>query len=188
MENNNDQQPAAASSEQVSSPDQSQQQTHVVIRSYECNFCKKGFSNAQALGGHMNIHRKDKAKLKQASKETKKSIKADITSTMPPLDAKAKSIPNWPCFYSSSSHHQSSYKYYPSSLRRDHHELKQLPLFVETAAASRNNIIDHHVSSNNSAEWEEEEERGGGCFGAEIDLELRLGHELYYATTTRKFF
>ncbi|PKU72810.1 uncharacterized protein LOC110096058 [Dendrobium catenatum] len=33
-------------------------------RSYECNFCKRGFSNAQALGGHMNIHRKDRAKMK----------------------------------------------------------------------------------------------------------------------------
>lgn len=31
-------------------------------RSYECNFCKRGFTNAQALGGHMNIHRKEKAK------------------------------------------------------------------------------------------------------------------------------
>ncbi|XP_062085474.1 transcriptional regulator TAC1-like [Humulus lupulus] len=37
-----------------------------VARSYECTFCKRGFSNAQALGGHMNIHRKDKAKLKQS--------------------------------------------------------------------------------------------------------------------------
>ncbi|KAL6989841.1 hypothetical protein U1Q18_015591 [Sarracenia purpurea var. burkii] len=32
------------------------------VRSYECTFCKGGFSNAQALGGHMNMHRKDKAK------------------------------------------------------------------------------------------------------------------------------
>ncbi|KAG6423326.1 hypothetical protein SASPL_113720 [Salvia splendens] len=31
---------------------------------YECTFCKRGFTNAQALGGHMNIHRKDKAKAK----------------------------------------------------------------------------------------------------------------------------
>ncbi|KAH0470458.1 hypothetical protein IEQ34_000181 [Dendrobium chrysotoxum] len=30
------------------------------IRSYECNFCKRGFLNAQALGGHMNIHRRDR--------------------------------------------------------------------------------------------------------------------------------
>ncbi|XP_039019821.1 transcriptional regulator TAC1-like [Hibiscus syriacus] len=34
-------------------------------RSYECIFCKRGFTNAQALGGHMNIHRKDRAKAKQ---------------------------------------------------------------------------------------------------------------------------
>ncbi|KAI3678272.1 hypothetical protein L6452_37559 [Arctium lappa] len=36
-------------------------------RSYECTFCKRGFTNAQALGGHMNIHRKHKAKLKESS-------------------------------------------------------------------------------------------------------------------------
>ncbi|CAL1396457.1 unnamed protein product [Linum trigynum] len=30
-------------------------------RSYECSFCKRGFTNAQALGGHMNIHRRDRA-------------------------------------------------------------------------------------------------------------------------------
>ncbi|GAV81210.1 hypothetical protein CFOL_v3_24669 [Cephalotus follicularis] len=34
-------------------------------RSYECTFCKRGFTNAQALGGHMNIHRKDRAKDKR---------------------------------------------------------------------------------------------------------------------------
>ncbi|KAJ7979916.1 transcriptional regulator TAC1-like [Quillaja saponaria] len=34
-------------------------------RSYKCTFCKRGFTNAQALGGHMNIHRKDRAKNKQ---------------------------------------------------------------------------------------------------------------------------
>ena len=36
-----------------------------VGRMYECRFCKRGFTNAQALGGHMNIHRKDKAKARQ---------------------------------------------------------------------------------------------------------------------------
>ncbi|KAK7278452.1 hypothetical protein RJT34_23481 [Clitoria ternatea] len=34
-------------------------------RSYECTFCRRGFTNAQALGGHMNIHRKDRARAKQ---------------------------------------------------------------------------------------------------------------------------
>ncbi|CAI9779062.1 unnamed protein product [Fraxinus pennsylvanica] len=35
------------------------------VKSYRCTFCKRGFSSAQALGGHMNIHRKDRAKLKE---------------------------------------------------------------------------------------------------------------------------
>ncbi|KAL9227577.1 hypothetical protein vseg_003251 [Gypsophila vaccaria] len=34
---------------------------HGVIRSYDCVFCRRGFTTAQALGGHMNIHRKDRA-------------------------------------------------------------------------------------------------------------------------------
>ncbi|CAH8356475.1 unnamed protein product [Eruca vesicaria subsp. sativa] len=34
-------------------------------RSYICSFCVRGFSNAQALGGHMNIHRRDRANLRQ---------------------------------------------------------------------------------------------------------------------------
>ncbi|XP_019163595.1 PREDICTED: transcriptional regulator SUPERMAN-like [Ipomoea nil] len=34
---------------------------------YECAFCKRGFTNPQALGGHMNIHRKDR--LKAANKQ-----------------------------------------------------------------------------------------------------------------------
>ncbi|KAG0476154.1 hypothetical protein HPP92_012996 [Vanilla planifolia] len=32
-------------------------------RSYDCIFCKRGFTTAQALGGHMNIHRKHRAKM-----------------------------------------------------------------------------------------------------------------------------
>ncbi|XP_038692139.1 transcriptional regulator SUPERMAN-like [Tripterygium wilfordii] len=36
-------------------------------RSYECVFCKRGFTTAQALGGHMNIHRKDRAKNRPVS-------------------------------------------------------------------------------------------------------------------------
>ncbi|KAK9742425.1 hypothetical protein RND81_03G172000 [Saponaria officinalis] len=35
-------------------------------RSYACSFCKRLFKSAQALGGHMNVHRRDRALLKQA--------------------------------------------------------------------------------------------------------------------------
>lgn len=41
-------------------------------RSYICSFCIRGFSNAQALGGHMNIHRRDRAKLRQKLMEDNK--------------------------------------------------------------------------------------------------------------------
>ncbi|XP_057512554.1 zinc finger protein 10-like [Actinidia eriantha] len=35
--------------------------------SYSCNFCKREFKSAQALGGHMNVHRRERARLKQSS-------------------------------------------------------------------------------------------------------------------------
>ncbi|KAG6774571.1 hypothetical protein POTOM_021929 [Populus tomentosa] len=34
-------------------------------RNYSCSFCKRQFISAQALGGHMNVHRRDRAKLRQ---------------------------------------------------------------------------------------------------------------------------
>ncbi|CAL9101177.1 unnamed protein product, partial [Musa textilis] len=36
-------------------------------RSYSCSFCGREFRSAQALGGHMNVHRRDRARLKQCS-------------------------------------------------------------------------------------------------------------------------
>ncbi|KAG6727073.1 hypothetical protein I3842_02G113400 [Carya illinoinensis] len=35
-------------------------------RSYTCSFCKREFKSAQALGGHMNVHRRDRARLRQS--------------------------------------------------------------------------------------------------------------------------
>lgn len=32
-------------------------------RSYSCSFCRREFPSAQALGGHMNVHRRDRARL-----------------------------------------------------------------------------------------------------------------------------
>ncbi|KAL2510789.1 Transcriptional regulator SUPERMAN [Abeliophyllum distichum] len=33
-------------------------------RNYKCSFCKKEFKSAQALGGHMNVHRRDRARMR----------------------------------------------------------------------------------------------------------------------------
>ncbi|PPD79351.1 hypothetical protein GOBAR_DD23707 [Gossypium barbadense] len=35
-------------------------------RSYSCSFCRREFRSAQALGSHMNVHRRDRARLHQA--------------------------------------------------------------------------------------------------------------------------
>ncbi|KAL2533776.1 zinc finger protein 10 [Abeliophyllum distichum] len=35
-------------------------------RSYNCSFCGREFRSAQALGGHMNVHRRDRARLRQS--------------------------------------------------------------------------------------------------------------------------
>ncbi|XP_023000620.1 transcriptional regulator SUPERMAN-like [Cucurbita maxima] len=35
-------------------------------RAYSCGFCKRKFRSAQALGGHMNVHRRDRAKLRRS--------------------------------------------------------------------------------------------------------------------------
>ncbi|CAL9089327.1 unnamed protein product [Musa textilis] len=35
-------------------------------RSYACTFCRRVFRSAQALGGHMNVHRRERAWLRQS--------------------------------------------------------------------------------------------------------------------------
>ncbi|KAM0836392.1 hypothetical protein ACQ4PT_062343 [Festuca glaucescens] len=38
-------------------------------RSYSCTFCRREFRSAQALGGHMNVHRRDRARLRHQDDE-----------------------------------------------------------------------------------------------------------------------
>ncbi|KAK6141626.1 hypothetical protein DH2020_024629 [Rehmannia glutinosa] len=52
-----------------------------VGRSYECVFCKRGFNTAQALGGHMNIHRKDRARNKPITSSSKPSEREVYTGS-----------------------------------------------------------------------------------------------------------
>ncbi|KAA8522061.1 hypothetical protein F0562_012625 [Nyssa sinensis] len=42
-------------------------------RSYTCTFCRREFRSAQALGGHMNVHRRDRARLHQMSASSNNS-------------------------------------------------------------------------------------------------------------------
>ncbi|XP_047979557.1 zinc finger protein 5-like [Salvia hispanica] len=55
-----------------------------VGRSYECVFCKRGFNTAQALGGHMNIHRKDRLRNKPNSTKQPQRFYPSSASTPRP--------------------------------------------------------------------------------------------------------
>uniref|UniRef100_A0A2C9V9B0 C2H2-type domain-containing protein n=1 Tax=Manihot esculenta TaxID=3983 RepID=A0A2C9V9B0_MANES len=55
-----------------------------MVRSYTCSFCNKCFSNARALGGHMNIHRKERENLRKASDEN--LLPLDTSKSMKPVD------------------------------------------------------------------------------------------------------
>ncbi|KAI8573941.1 hypothetical protein RHMOL_Rhmol01G0315300 [Rhododendron molle] len=147
--------------------DQLQQQGGQVgqVRSYECTFCKRGFSNAQALGGHMNIHRKDKAKLKQSSSST----------TPPPPNIQPKNLP-W-IFADQESMDRAT----PTMLRHDQ----------STSSNTHFGQLQHLPSFSTTTHDEDRQESGGKGFfpsstGQEqaaalgedsLDLELRLGHE-----------
>ncbi|KAL7133859.1 hypothetical protein ABFS83_12G168400 [Erythranthe nasuta] len=127
---------------------------------YRCSFCKRGFSNAQALGGHMNIHRRDRAKLRSQliSDDDQNLLSLNITNK---LDARANnssaayakekltsltSETTRSLLYASniSIHRRLPAEVPPPESGRDHEE----------AAAGRS-LIDKHV----------------------IDLELRLGQQ-----------
>lgn len=145
-----------------------------LARSYECNFCKRGFSNAQALGGHMNIHRKDKAKLKQqSSNQTHQPSSLDIHHevAMVPSDEE-RSNPT--------QQHQVSSK---------DETLRQLPLFEESPTSSENQNLQGQI--HHGAIITQRDLSSGQGSSLELDLELRLGPEpgsSSAATSTRKFF
>ncbi|KFK24999.1 hypothetical protein AALP_AA8G053300 [Arabis alpina] len=55
-------------------------------RSYSCSFCGREFKSAQALGGHMNVHRRDRARLKQ------QSLSSSSTEQATPLDQQDQQV------------------------------------------------------------------------------------------------
>ncbi|KAG2673350.1 hypothetical protein I3760_13G087200 [Carya illinoinensis] len=174
-------------------------------RSYDCTFCKRGFSNAQALGGHMNIHRKEKAKLKRLVNESQPS--SNIPRVTPsyspiprnsswPLEAKpgdGRSPTKWPWLNPSQQygdHFRTRYE------TRVGDVVQQLPLFVETPMSDKDqrscSQFDHGKTDVGLSSPSTRRESSG----SEIDLELRLGapepdHDqdpYSTATGTKKFF
>ncbi|XP_008780219.1 transcriptional regulator TAC1 [Phoenix dactylifera] len=148
-------------------------------RFYECIFCKRGFSTAQALGGHMNIHRKDRARMRStvipsATEEPGKGSERcgshclipSHQSTYPPF---SESLRNYAMYFPASASSNREVKV--SSDEDDHSRRPQeLSLFGEELH------LDLRFHGGDEA-MEDREERKMDGKEEELDLELRLGHE-----------
>lgn len=99
-------------------------------RNYTCRFCKREFNSAQALGGHMNVHRRDRARLRQ---------QPSWVFECP--NAKSNSNPN-PSFSSSTSLSSRPAKFLPCSYT--HHSFLSPPLtsFSSTSCQEKKSIVE----------------------------------------------
>ncbi|KAJ0984025.1 hypothetical protein J5N97_002381 [Dioscorea zingiberensis] len=166
-------------------------------RSYSCSFCRREFRSAQALGGHMNVHRRDRARLKQppsppmsengddhdhhnlkaqlippqvCSSVDNQNTNPNSAATQLPLSFSTVLV-SPPSFSSS----------YVSTTQVDHsiHELTLGRWINYSKRRSNNNpsdVEDHDqgiVRKRRRIDYHDDEEGGGE--DDELDLELRLG-------------
>ncbi|KVI03373.1 transcriptional regulator TAC1-like [Cynara cardunculus var. scolymus] len=134
-------------------------------RSYTCTFCKRGFSNAQALGGHMNVHRKDRARLQEETLITTEPTKG--TNSMDQGEAQSSSDEKGDGVLKRSWTFREENSPVSPSRKKDHgfdfqKPTLQLSLCIESSSTTDSCIRSHKVSSLSSS-------------STEVDLELRLG-------------
>lgn len=133
-------------------------------RWYECTFCKRGFNNAQALGGHMNIHRKDKAKAKKKCNNKPKEEHITSTSSTCRYFEPIYSIEKMNYqFYISELNPSFPHAYYQDDSNL-HEEILGTNLSLQIGA--------YHMEDSN-----EGEKRDENTMENVVDLELRLGYD-----------
>ncbi|CAN4091179.1 unnamed protein product [Withania somnifera] len=154
-------------------------------RSYECNFCKRGFTNAQALGGHMNIHRKDKLKAKQNNSHQESSSRK-----LSQVQEASYAFDNSRYFAPISSHdEQHHYSRAQMNSYQFYFQLPQNPSYQHVYNNHHDDLRarhDNYYDANNLSlrvgptliDDDEEEDQGGkkDVDECELDLELRLGY------------
>ncbi|XP_019180219.1 PREDICTED: transcriptional regulator TAC1-like [Ipomoea nil] len=152
-----------------------------VGRSYECTFCKRGFTNAQALGGHMNIHRKDKLKAKQAcnnnqqksAEEISRKPKSNHQVYAAQISSQQQQEQTF-CYSSSRAYVKYHQFFFPSSSSNPSYQFQVL----DHRGHYRNFALQHgdaDLSLRVGSPDDDEEERKEGMEVSEVDLELRLG-------------
>ncbi|KAJ4726844.1 transcriptional regulator TAC1-like [Melia azedarach] len=156
-------------------------------RSYECVFCKRGFTTAQALGGHMNIHRKDRAKNRPSSVPSI-SEKADENYATFRSHTPFQSYPTAHHHFAMASEVHVNYQTYfpaPTWDERSPHTYHSNDIHSPYGNNPQHlNLFGDDVWRGNlslrvgpSHVSEDEERREGASKQDELDLELRLGHD-----------
>ncbi|KAF8388204.1 hypothetical protein HHK36_026870 [Tetracentron sinense] len=145
-------------------------------RSYECVFCKRGFTTAQALGGHMNIHRRDRPRISRqpttiASVSNKPDKEYACTGFFPPVSS-------YPPLNSPAPEAQMNYHMYlppstsstahPHTYHADDSQI-QKQRFLGLFGENRSTSLSLQIGPTCIEDREKEDE---------LDLELRLGHDL----------
>ncbi|KAJ6736216.1 TRANSCRIPTIONAL REGULATOR TAC1-LIKE [Salix viminalis] len=138
-------------------------------RSYECIFCKRGFTTAQALGGHMNIHRKDRAKTRPSS----------VPSFSSKVDEDFASFRGYPPIQSYPPHYPTPHEIgtpYAQQHNGDFYAQSTQHLYPFGEDIWRRSLSQQigpsHVDDNTREKIDD-----GGEADDDLDLELRLGHD-----------
>lgn len=170
-------------------------------RSYSCSFCRREFRSAQALGGHMNVHRRDRARLKQSlsptdddsdhdpiqnSKLASSYSVANYSSTAPPLsprvslEVSTQALLGSTCFHIGSSLMDQVPATRPSVTSQEL-MLGRHIVDAEDNFTIKRRRIDHMFSMRNALAVPEkspaEVHKHITCPVEELDLELRLGQK-----------
>ncbi|XP_057719410.1 transcriptional regulator SUPERMAN-like [Arachis stenosperma] len=161
-------------------------------RNYGCSFCKREFKSAQALGGHMNVHRRDRARLRSSSSSIWLSSSSDKPNKPNPSSILKPNTKNNPIIPSSSSLYYSPStitlcSYSPSASTSSCDKKPRLitsQLLPPPQTISNNTTVTARWSSNSIMEDDDEHnhnitlELGIGLLKHptnNLDLELRLG-------------
>lgn len=161
-------------------------------RSYTCNFCRREFRSAQALGGHMNVHRQDRARLHQQplvipSSSSNDFSKSPHSSTI--LVPTQEFLPNGLCLFYSLSNPNGVFTQNSPSTADLVSVSPNYPLPIDMsgrAVHSVNSSLLCHEYSNkiepsasicndNTNQGNNINERDKDSAIEELDLELRLG-------------
>jgi uncharacterized Zn-finger protein len=163
-------------------------------RSYECVFCKRGFTTAQALGGHMNIHRRDRGKPRPVASVSSRSSADESYGTTLKSYLPIQSYTSSTQYYSTAAADQVNVNNYQISFpdsawnnnlmrppqtqhSSHHHELYsvQNPLRLNLVEEDWQRRLSMQVNPRH-VDDDREKTQDGSEEEDELDLELRLGH------------